>query len=120
MARKLGPIAPVEQVGHRHVSGLGARLCEPIGPDVCLRPFVHGDDQHISGFFLAFDVPDNDGYRSEGAVNVDPHFAGERPVWTMTGSLEGGDLTLTPSIRTRRVGDQEWHGYITNGRWVPV
>ncbi len=52
--------------------------------------------------------------RCEGAVNVDPHF--DRPCWGMTGTLEGGDLTLSPSILC---GDG-FHGYVQGGVWVPA
>lgn len=95
--------------------------CVEIGPDVCLAPFTHGDDKHLAGFFLSFDVPDA-AFRVPGAVNVDPHFIGQSPVWEMTGSLEGGDLTLRPSIRISggSAPDRERHGFVTNGKWVPA
>lgn len=111
--------------------------CVEIGPDVCLAPYSHGGDpditgpdgtiaggpiQHLAGFFVSFDVPGDEGYRVPGAVNVDPHFDGQQPLWQMTGSLEGGDLTLTPSIRMSSPGapDRERHGFVTNGKWVPA
>jgi hypothetical protein len=96
--------------------------CVEIGPDVCLSPFYHGDDEHLAGFFVSFDLPGDEGSRVPGAVNVDPHFAGERPIWTMTGSLDGGDLSLSPSVLMKSPGapERERHGYVTNGKWVPA
>jgi len=52
--------------------------------------------------------------RCVGSVNVDPHFAGERPIWTMSGSLEGGDLTLSPSV----LCSDGFHGFVRDGKWV--
>jgi hypothetical protein len=111
--------------------------CTEAGPTVCLRPTMHGGnsgitesatgeiaggpDEHLYGFIVAYDWPDSD-YRLEGAVSVDEH----APVrWTMLGSLEGGDLTLKPSIQAYDSRDPSSrkptiHGYVTNGKWVPA
>lgn len=93
--------------------------CTEIGPDVCIRPTVHGDDQHLAGFILAHEVDWNDGDRSEGYVNVDPDADG-KPIWSVTGSLEGGDLTLSPSILHHGDPHPDIHGYVRNGKWVPA
>ena len=112
--------------------------CTEVGPTVCLRPTVHGGDpdvtnqdgtiaggevEHLAGFIVAYDWPGAD-YRLEGAVSVDPHL-GEQATWQMTGTLEGGDLTLTPSIQAYDARDPSAriptiHGFVTNGAWVPA
>lgn len=117
---------------HRHV-GERKVACVAIDEHVCLRPTVHGgashitnadgsiaggETEHLAGFLVAHDR-EGQPYRCEGAVNVDPHFEGERPVWGMTGSLEGGDLTLSPSIHETD-GQHDFHGFVRNGKWVPV
>lgn len=90
-------------------------------------PTVHGDDEHLAGFFFCHDVAGDDGgmtmkgQRCIGGVNVDPHFDGERPRWEISGSLEGGDLTLSPSIRCMNHDPQpNAHGFVRDGKWVPV
>lgn len=41
---------------------------------------------------------------------------GNRPVWEIvSGTLDGGDLTVTPSIHCAACND---HGFIRQGRWV--
>jgi hypothetical protein len=75
-----------------------------------------GPTEHLAGFFVAHDTTDLDGYRCEGAVNVDPHLAKEPGGnWTAFGTLEGGDLTLSPSVLCRRDG---FHGFVRDGKWV--
>jgi hypothetical protein len=114
--------------------------CVEIDEHVCLRRTVHGGnpditesktgeiaggpDEHLYGFIVAYDWPDSD-VRLEGAVCVDPH-GSPKAVWQMTGSLEGGDLTLSPSIQAydSRVKDTRSaptiHGYVRGGKWVPA
>ena len=106
---------------HRHPYDDDPR-CTEVGPTVCLRPTIHGDDEHLAGFIVAYDWPGS-GVRLEGAVSVDPHLGSV--LWSMTGSLEGGDLTLSPSIQAYDSRDPSGrkatiHGYVTNGAWVPV
>ena len=60
--------------------------------------------------------------RCEGFVRV--HAEEGRPVWSMTGSLNGGDLTLSPSILCRlgNVTNEPcgFHGFVRDGKWVPA
>lgn len=123
-------------MAHRHAAYQGVVRCTDVGPTVCLRPTVHGGDsdvtnadgtiaggpdEHLAGFIVAYDWPDSN-VRLEGAVNVDEDFpSGAR--WQMTGSLEGGDLTLTPSIQAYDSRDPSnriptIHGFVQNGAWV--
>lgn len=125
-------------MAHRHPYRDDAG-CIEVGPTVCLRPTVHGGNpdvtesatgaiaggelEHLYGFIVAYDWPDSD-VRLEGAVCVDPHGA-PGAMWTMTGSLEGGDLTLAPSIqafdsRDRTARTKTIHGWVRNGAWVPA
>lgn len=122
-------------MAHRHADYQGEVRCTDVGPTVCLRPTVHGGDpditdsatgeiaggpeEHLYGFIVAYDWPGSD-VRLEGAVCVDPHGS---TTWTMAGSLEGGDLTLTPSIQaydSRDPGGRKptIHGFVRNGAWV--
>lgn len=111
-----------------HVHGWHDPACVPTGPTTCLYPTVHGGDpdvtnddgaiaggpvEHLAGFIFAHDVEPGKP-RCEGGVKVDEHF--ERPRWSMTGTLEGGDLTLSPSILCA----DGFHGFIRDGRWVPA
>ena len=103
------------------------RRCIAIGEHHCIRTASHGGDpdvtnadgsiaggpaEHLAGFIVAHDVAGD--VRCEGFVGVDPHLGDERS-WTMTGSLEGGDLTLAPSVLCRSCGD---HGFVREGKWV--
>lgn len=96
------------------------RPCTEIPEGVCLRPVVHGDDEHLAGFHIGheraggYDPEIHAFERCEGYVNVDPD--DPSPRWEMTGSLEGGDLTLSPSI----LCSDGFHGFIQNGKWVPA
>ncbi len=124
-------------MSHRHgwpYEDPSTQKCTEISPEVCLRPTVHGGDpdvtnadgsiaggptEHLAGFIVAYDWPGFD-HRLEGAVNVDPHFP-ENARWQMTGSLEGGDLTLSPSIQAYDDRHQPtFHGFIRDGHWVPA
>jgi hypothetical protein len=71
-------------------------------------------DGSLAGFITGHDAPDLP-VRCDGAIFVQP-FEG-RPVWAASGSLEGGDLTLSPSILCRR---DQFHGFVTSGTWVPA
>jgi hypothetical protein len=112
--------------------------CTDVSPTVCLRPTVHGGnpdittadgaiaggpDEHLEGFIVAYEWADSD-VRLEGHVRVDPDIP-EGPCWQMTGTLEGGDLTLTPSIQAYDARDPDdrkptIHGFVTSGKWVPA
>ena len=102
-------------VSHRHLHDAFEKGCTEVSPDVCLQPYVHGhgEEEHVAGYFYAHEAADRDGYRCESAVNTDPHFPS--PCWQATGSLEGGDLTLTPSLLCRR---DQFHGFVRDGKWV--
>lgn len=124
-------------MSHRHAPWHeDLERCTEVGPTVCLRPTVHGGNpdvtnsadgsiaggpvEHLYGFIVAYDWPGAE-WRLEGAVCVDPDQAGAR--WTMTGSLEGGDLTLAPSIQAYDSRDTSArtptiHGWVRNGIWV--
>jgi hypothetical protein len=47
------------------------------------------------------------------------------PVWAMSGALEDGDLTLSPSILCRYGGVATseicgFHGFVRDGQWIPA
>jgi hypothetical protein len=87
--------------------------CTEVGPMVCLAP-TSMQDGSLAGFIVGHDAPDLP-VRCAGAIMVQPLDA--KPVWSMTGSLEGGDLTLTPSILCTR---DQFHGFVQGGAWVPA
>lgn len=113
--------------------------CVEIDEHVCVRPFVrslapkgmvlntpeadaYGDE--LAGFMFAHDRAGFD-VRCEGAVTVKRAEGESGPIWQMSGSLEGGDLTLSPSILCiyGSVGTNEqcgFHGFVRNGKWVPA
>lgn len=95
------------------------------GVGVCLQPISHGPGElssgetfegHPAGFIIGHDTADPayGGARCDGGLTLDdahwPH------KWDQTGSLEGGDLTLTPSVLC--TDHPSFHAYITNGRWT--
>jgi hypothetical protein len=122
---------------HRHYAP--RRGCTEIAPNVCVRPFfrplapkgmvlntpesdAYGDE--LAGFLVAHDRAGFD-TRCEGGVTVKRGDGEPGPVWAMTGTLEGGDLTLSPSILCVYGGlaTQEkcgFHGWVRNGQWVPA
>ena len=129
-------------VTHLHAHRDPPYKCVEIDPRVCLQPLSGGGEgisrrlpdgtsepvpEYFAGFIVAHD---RDGFdvRCEGFVGID---AGHDPRWTMTGSLEGGDLTLSPSILCR-VGSLDdprevgpgstcgFHGFVRDGKWVPA
>lgn len=91
--------------------------CTEIGPDVCIRQLGrHGKpDGFVAGFIISHEVASNE-FRCEGYINVDPEHANDGKVWTMTGSLGSGDLTLAPSIQCTTHPD--FHAYVRNGAWT--
>jgi hypothetical protein len=120
---------------HQHVSH--RTKCVEIAPNVCLQPTSHSNapvgvvlntpeadayGDHFAGFIVGHDRPGFD-VRCEGYVNLDDCAANaDRPRWTMAGSLEGGDLTLSPSVLCRlgNVANEPcgFHGFVRDGTWV--
>lgn len=107
---------------HRHEQdtweGYSKVSCSPIGEHVCMRQTGrHGKPAgYVAGFIIAHDVTGQDVARCEGAITVDPELARNGKVWTMTGSLAGGDLSLHPSIQCTT--HPEFHAYVSGGRWT--
>ena len=126
---------------HRHAAdeAAEAQRCVEIAPNVCLHPIDHSNaptgmvlntpeadayGTHPSGFIIGHDRPGFD-VRCEGFVSFDTCPAsGERNTWQITGTLEGGDLTLSPSILCRlgNVANEPcgFHGFVRDGKWVPA
>lgn len=125
-------------MSHVHAHRDEPYKCVEIDPHVCLQP-IHGGGEGISrrnangelepvaeyfaGFIIGHDRAGIE-HRCEGMVTVDRQ--GEPgPTWSMTGSVEGGDLTLSPSILCV-IGSGDYgarcgfHGFVQNGKWVPV
>lgn len=106
--------------------------CVELGPGHCIRPTVHGGSPdhrtadgglaggpflHVAGYIVAHEADDLE-VRCEGGLTtcaVHPHDGSA--VWDSKGSLEGGDLTLSPSVLCAR--DQD-HGFVRDGAWVPA
>ena len=91
--------------------------CTEIGDGVCIRQtgrYGYPDD-YVSGFIIAHDVA-GQVWRCEGAITVDPDLAENGRLWTMTGSLDAGDLTLAPSILCAT--HPEFHAHVQRGRWT--
>ena len=120
---------------HRHAHHDEPK-CVEINEHVCLQPIDGGGEgifrrdeagelvpvpRYFAGFIISHD---RDGFehRCEGFVRVALDRDG--PVWTMSGTLEGGDLTLSPSILcvlgTADGGDARcgFHGFVQGGKWV--
>lgn len=116
--------------------------CVEIDDHVCLQP-IDGSNApagvvlntpeadaygtHLAGFIVGHDRPGFD-VRCEGFVHVDGKSGNQ---WAMTGTLEGGDLTLSPSILCRAgtpddpigqlaANQCNFHGYVRDGHWVPA
>ena len=120
---------------HAHDEDGEPQKCVAIADHVCLQP-IDGSNvppgsgipinspegeaygSHLAGFLVGHDRPGLE-VRCEGFVGVDGQHGNN---WTMTGSLDAGDLTLSPSILCRLgSGSTEecgFHGYVREGRWV--
>lgn len=92
--------------------------CTDIGPICCLRRVNRiileeggGQRRELAGFIVAHERLEG-GNRCEGVVNVDPTFG--KQVWSMTGTLEGGDLSLSPSIVCTE--HDYFHIYVRDGK----
>jgi hypothetical protein len=114
------------------------KRCVDIAANVCLEPTNHSlvpagsgipvnspeaepYGEELYGFIVGHEREGLD-HRCEGAVAVCQH-AHPGKGWSMTGTLEGGDLTLSPSIQCRNTLDGEdcaFHGYVRAGKWVPA
>lgn len=115
---------------HRHwrddtPEEVAAYRCRELSEHVCLEAmgpyFGEPDDAPSVGFFFRHDVPGAT-ERCTGGVHV-RRSATDRagPTWSQSGSLEGGDLTLSPSIRcVTHDGGPDAHGFVQAGRWVPA
>lgn len=94
--------------------------CTETGPTTCFRPFAHTDGDgsaHIGGYFFFHDQPRtnyNQGNRCMGTVVICT-CKDTRDVWTESGSLAGGDLTISPSILCV---NHNFHGFLTDGAWA--
>ena len=114
---------------HQHY---GVDVWYAVTDAVCLAPIIHGTEtpgqfpmegpDHLAGFLYHHDR-DGFEYRCGGYVRV-CSCAEARPRWDMTGALEDGTLTLSPSILCTigRAGLPEcgFHGFVREGKWVPA
>jgi len=101
------------RIHHRHHRPKCIEIPSASGVGVCLTPISHGDDRHPAGFIIGHEIA-GDRWRCEGGVTIDDaHFEHK---WSMTGSLEAGDLMISPSILCRAHPD--FHAYVTAGRWT--
>lgn len=125
---------------HRHAFRDPPYKCVEIDEHVCLQPISGGGPgistrlpdgtlepvpEYFAGFILGHDRAGFE-WRCEGFVAIAPE--GDRPTWQMSGSLEGGDLTLSPSILCTMGSLDDpasgtkcgFHGFVRNGKWVPA
>lgn len=99
-------------MSHRHHDE--TTRCVSVGDDTCLQPVAMYDSTRVAGFIEAHEREWENDWRCEGFVSINP----ENPRhWDATGSLEGGDLTLSPSLLCTACGH---HGFVQQGRWVPA
>lgn len=124
---------------HQHAHRDPPYKCVAIDPAVCLQPISGGGEgisrrlpdgttepvpEYFAGFILAHDREGFD-HRCEGMVHVERQGADD-PAWTMSGSLDGGDLTLSPSVLCT-LGSADgatspcgFHGFVRDGKWAPA
>lgn len=107
---------------HGHVWDEGGVTCVEIAADVCLTPIRAADPSrpHDEGYWFCHDVPGAE-RRCTGRVLTVNSQGG--PVWEQTGTLDDGDLTLSPSVlcSAARYGETdhpECHGWVRDGKWV--
>lgn len=91
-----------------------AKPCVEIDERVCLRPYTRQGVEGPAGYLFAHDT-DATPHRCEGALSITPD--GRAPVWSASGSLEDGTLTLTPSVLCTI---DQFHGFVRDGKWVPA
>ena len=129
-------------MSHLHAHREPPYKCVEIDDHVCLQPLRGGGEgiskrnaageleavpEYFAGFIVAHDRDDFP-HRCEGVVHVEGGRVGDDgPTWTMTGTLEGGDLTLSPSVLCMapdlgesNVGACGFHGFVRDGKWVPA
>lgn len=100
-------------VSHKHMWDRDLN-CTDIGGGICLTPF---QSKNSAGYWVGF--PREDGVKVMGTVHTrSPDLT--RETWKQTGSLEGGDLTLTPSLLLDYGHGTQWHGWVREGKWVPA
>jgi hypothetical protein len=94
---------------HKH-TWPGDLDCTVIGEGVCLTAIPNG-------FLVSFENDQTDGWLTGRVLtNGDDEYV----KWQQTGTLEGGDLTLSPSIQLDYGQGLSFHGFVTNGKWVSV
>ena len=108
---------------HEHSWDPEGPVCTEISTDACLTPMVQGE--HPTGrlgFWFGHELPGG-GPRCMGAVPTVSPDGG--PTWQQTGTLEGGDLTLSPSVNCiqptgagRDRHGRDFHGWVHDGKWV--
>lgn len=111
-------------MAHQHYQqGSELEGCTEVGSGVCLREW-RNDAGELIRFVIGHDRPESftmpDGThptaRCEGSIPVTGAHA-----WSVSGTLAGGDLTLSPSIL--EPADHfcpGQHGWIRDGKWVPA
>lgn len=95
--------------------------CVDLSADTCIAPITSAHIKGVTGFWFAHDTPS--GSRCVGRVPTSDANGG--PTWSQTGTLEGGDLTLSPSVLCiapkgpagERHGP-DFHGFVRGGKWV--
>lgn len=95
--------------------------CTDLDEHHCIREMRSGDGR-LARFIIAHDAKWEQPYRCEGSIPVyrsDGPIAGH-PVWTVSGSLAGGDLTLSPSVLDPDQACGGDHGWVRDGKWVPA
>lgn len=110
-------------IAHGHPWDEGAVACVAVSPEVCLTPIVSANPEqpHDEGYWFCHEVPGAERRCTGRVLTMNQREGGA--VWTQTGSLEGGDLTLSPSVLCRYPAGErshEFHGWVRDGKWVPA
>ena len=96
---------------HEHAYGPDdAQPCVEIDEHHCLARWWYDPERRLA---FNHDEPGQD-YRCAGSILLSPP---SENGWTHSGSLEGGDLTLNPSVLCTGHNN---HGFVRDGKWVPA
>lgn len=77
--------------------------------------WTYHEPEGIVGFILRHPSDKTASGRCGGHGSVNLNYDPNAPTWTFTSEV-GAPLSMTPSFRCHC----GFHGFITNGRWVPV
>lgn len=98
-----------------------------LGPGVHISEVVKHDSDEVAGWLIGHRDPESelplDAGWCDGYVPKYPSQTNHRGWNTSTGSVATGDLTLRSDIHSFSIqchSHSSFHGFVTDGKWVPA